>query len=241
MSGMEAAARSIAIVQSNYVPWKGYFDLIRAVDEFILYDDVQYTRRDWRNRNRIKTPNGTQWLTIPVDVKGKYLQKIKETRVSDRNWARRHWQTLSCCYGKAPFFGEFKSRLEAFYLGEPSHWLSDVNRELIQLVCRLLGVRTRIRTSMEFELALTDPTARLLEICQQAGATEYLSGPAAKNYLDTSRFERAGVRVRWMEYTGYPAYPQLHGSFDHAVSVLDLLFMTGPSAPRYLERERHAA
>src|SRR6476661_5616886 len=106
-------AKSIAIVQSNYIPWKGYFDMIRSVDEFILYDDVQYTRRDWRNRNRIKSSHGAQWLTIPVEVKGKYLQKIKETRVSDRLWARNHWRTLCCCYGKAPCFREFKEPLEA--------------------------------------------------------------------------------------------------------------------------------
>ncbi len=102
MTSSNPPTKSVAIVQSNYVPWKGYFDMVRGVDEFILYDDAQYTRRDWRNRNRIKTPHGTQWLTVPVEVTGKYLQKIRETRISDPNWARRHWQTLKSCYGTAP-------------------------------------------------------------------------------------------------------------------------------------------
>jgi hypothetical protein len=241
MNAPPTTVKTIAIVQSNYVPWKGYFDMIRAVDEFILYDDVQYTRRDWRNRNRIKTPAGTQWLTIPVDVKGKYLQKIKDTRVSDRDWARRHWQCLRCSYGRAPFFNAFKDRLEAFYLNETSQWLSDINRELIQLVCSLLRVTTQIRSSSDFRLTESEPSLRLLEICRQSAANEYLSGPAARDYLDVSRFEQVGTRVRWMDYAGYPPYVQMHGSFEHAVSVLDLLFMTGPAAPLYLEHQCHAA
>ena len=230
--------KTIAIVQSNYIPWKGYFDMIRAVDEFILFDDAQYTRRDWRNRNRIKTARGIQWLTIPVEVKGKYFQKIRETRISDPDWARTHWQTLRASYGKAPFFRDLKDRFEAFYLGKMTGWLSDVNRELIVMVCGLLDVATPIRASMDLQLTESDPSARLLEICLQLQATEYLSGPAARNYLDVALFEKAGVRVRWMEYAGYPAYPQLHGPFEHAVSVVDLLFMTGPAAGRYLERGR---
>src|SRR5438046_4323553 len=95
-------ARKAAIVQSNYIPWKGYFDLIRRVDEFILYDDVQYTRRDWRNRNLIKTPQGLRWLTIPVEVKGKYYQSIRDTKIADPVWAASHWQTIVHNYGRAP-------------------------------------------------------------------------------------------------------------------------------------------
>lgn len=236
-----AASKSLLIVQSNYIPWKGYFDMIRAADEFVLYDDVQYTRRDWRNRNRIKTAGGTQWLTIPVEVKGKYLQKIKETKVSDPGWARQHWQTLSGAYRRAPYFRELQDRFESFYRGEVSPWLSDINRELIAMVCEILGITTVIRSSSDFDLQADEPTARLLEICQKAGATDYLSGPAAKAYLDESPFQQAGVQVRWMDYAGYPEYPQLHGPFEHAVSIVDLLWMTGPSAAMYLERQRHAA
>ncbi len=234
-------AKTVAIVQSNYVPWKGYFDLIRRADEFVLYDDVQYTRRDWRNRNRIKTPHGTQWLTIPVDGKGKYLQKIKDTRVSDPDWGRAHWQTLCHSYGRASFFKQFRERFEQLYRTNAGPFLSDINQTWIGTICELLGIRTAITRSMDYRLTADDPTERLLEICLQAGATTYLSGPAARAYLDETPFRAAGIDVQYMDYSGYPEYPQLYPPFDHAVTVLDLLFMTGPQAPAFLERVRHAA
>jgi len=228
-------------VQSNYIPWKGYFDLINSVDEFILLDEVQYTRRDWRNRNRIKTAHGTQWLTIPVEVKGKYFQAVKETKVSDPNWGRDHWRTLSHCYGKAPFFRHFKDAFESLYLGRNDEFLSDVNHAWITGVCEIMGITTRITRSMDYRLTETDPTAKLLELCLQASASVYLSGPAARSYLDEGLFAGHGVAVRYMDYSGYAEYPQLHPPFEHAVTVLDLLFMVGPQASAYLERRRDAA
>src|SRR5215217_4697059 len=107
--------KTVAIVQSNYVPWKGYFDLVRSADEFVLYDDVQYTRRDWRNRNRIKTADGTQWLTVPVEVKGKYEQTIRETKVGDRGWAENHLTRLRHACGKAPFWRDYQQLLTELY------------------------------------------------------------------------------------------------------------------------------
>jgi hypothetical protein len=229
--------KTVAIVQSNYVPWKGYFDLVRAADEFVLYDDVQYTRRDWRNRNRIKTSAGLQWLTIPVEVKGKYTQKIRDTRVSDRAWAANHWTRLRHAYAKAPHFGEFAELLGCLYADAAGlEFLSEVNESFLRVVCGLLDITTRLRPSADYDVSNPDPSGRLLAICTQAGATEYLSGPAARAYLDEAAFARAGVTVRYMDYTGYPEYPQLHGPFEHAVSVLDLLFMTGPRAADHLNR-----
>jgi hypothetical protein len=229
------AGKRVAVVQSNYIPWKGYFDLVRRVDEFVLYDDVQYTRRDWRNRNRIKTPHGVQWLTIPVQVKGRYLQKIKDTVVSGDDWRREHWDTLTHCYGRAPFFRAFADQFGALYLGSREKYLSEINRAWLSALCGTLGIRTRLSWSMDYAVAAEDPTERLLEVCRRAGAAEYLSGPAARAYLDEGAFGRAGVRVAWMDYSGYPEYPQLYPPFDHRVSVLDLLFMTGPDAPAYLK------
>jgi WbqC-like protein family len=233
--------KTIAIVQSNYIPWKGYFDLMRQVDEFVLYDDVQYTRRDWRNRNRIKTPSGVKWLTIPVEVKGKYFQKIKETRIADPAWGRVHWDTIVKNYGRAPYFREYRDRFESLYLSSSPQYLSDINRKWLECVCELLGIRTSLVWSIDYSPTAVDPTGRLVEICLKAEASTYVSGPAAKAYLDEAQFERAGVRVRFMEYDGYPAYPQLYPPFEHGVSVLDLLLMVGPRAPEYLERVRHAA
>lgn len=229
--------KTVAIVQSNYVPWKGYFDLVRSADEFVLYDDVQYTRRDWRNRNRIKTADGLQWLTIPVEVKGKYTQKIRDTRVSDHDWAAAHWARVRNAYAKAPHLPDAAELLGELYAEAAAlEFLSDINERFLRAICDRLGITTRITLSADYDTSNPDPTGRLLDVCTQAGATEYLSGPAAKAYLDESAFARAGIAVRYMDYAGYPEYPQLHGPFEHAVSVLDLLAMTGPRAAAYLTR-----
>lgn len=226
--------KRIAVVQSNYLPWKGYFDLIRRSEEFILYDDVQYTRRDWRNRNRVKTPTGLQWVTIPVEVKGKYHQRIRDTRISDPTWGSKHWAIFKHNYARAPFFEKYREIFEPIYLGPLPPMLSDVNRLLIDTICPLIGIDTPIRWSSEFELA-EGRSERLLQICLAAGATEYLSGPAAKGYLDEGMFAAAGVNVVWMDYSGYPTYPQLFGEFEHGVTILDLLFNVGPDAPQYMK------
>jgi hypothetical protein len=235
--------KTVTIVQSNYIPWKGYFDLIRRSDVFVLYDDVQYTRRDWRNRNRIKTPNGLQWLTIPVEVKGKYTQEIREVKIADDRWRDEHWKTLRHAYSRAPFFKSYAERIEALYRGADSEWLSEVNRYFIEGVCELLGIRTDIRWSTEFSNQ-AGKSERLLGICRELNATAYLSGPAAKSYLDEGLFASAGIGVEWMDYSGYPEYPQLYGPFEHGVTVLDLIFNAGPDAGQYLlshseERARH--
>ena len=229
--------KTVAVVQSNYIPWKGYFDLIRTADEFVLYDDVQYTRRDWRNRNKIKTADGVQWLTIPVDVKGKYAQTIRETTIADGGWAENHRTRLRHAYARAPFYPDYRDAIDGWYAEAAGlRTLSEVNALFLRRIGPLLGVTTPITDSADFTLGNPDPTGRLRDICVQAGATEYLSGPAARAYLDESVFVGAGVTVRHMDYAGYPEYPQLHGTFDHAVSVLDLLFMTGPRAADYLSR-----
>ena len=222
-----------AIVQSNYIPWKGYFDMIQRVDEFILYDDVQYTRRDWRNRNLIKTPDGIRWLTIPVDVSGKYFQKILETRVADTSWARNHWSMLRQHYSKARYFPDCREWLEPLYLECEERFLSQINLRFISAICAHLDIRTRVSWSSDYE-ADGDRNERLIALCKSVGADCYLSGPAAKAYLDETVFRSAGISVEWMDYSSYPEYPQLHGTFVHGVTVLDLLLNTGSHARTYL-------
>lgn len=221
--------KRVAIVQSSYIPWKGYFDLIRRVDEFILYDDAQYTKRDWRNRNRIKTPQGSAWLTIPVEVKGKYLQSIRDVRVSDTSWNERHWRSIRASYARAPHFDAYKSILEELYLGCTSDSLSEINFRFIARLCDLLSITTRVTWSMDYTL-VDGRTERLVGLCRQAGATQYLSGPAARAYIDPKRFEDAGIALSYMDYQGYPDYEQLYPPFDHHVSVIDLLVHTGAGA-----------
>ena len=226
--------KKVAIVQSNYIPWKGYFDLINSVDEFILFDDVQYTRRDWRNRNLIKTPRGLEWLTVPVAVKGHYHQKICDTQVSEPDWGAGHWASLVHNYARAPHFERYRAAFEALY-HRPERSLSALNHSLISAICGILGIATRISWSMDYRPLKEGKTERLLDLCKRAGAAEYLSGPAARDYLDGAQFEAAGVRLRFFDYAGYPEYPQRFGKFEHGVTVLDLLFNTGPDAPRYMK------
>jgi hypothetical protein len=230
--------KTVAIVQSNYIPWKGYFDLMRSVDEFVLYDDVQYTRRDWRNRNRLKSPHGLRWLTIPVEVKGRYLQRIDEARTSDPRWSARHWSTLVAWYGRAPFFEQYRPVLEPLYQQTREHRLSQINRRFLEALAQLLGISTPVSLSSDYE-SDGRKTDRLLGICRAAGANRYLSGPAARAYLQEDRFRAVGIDVAWMEYEGYPEYPQLYPPFEHRVSVLDLLFSVGDAAPRYIAARTH--
>lgn len=229
--------KKIAIVQSNYIPWKGYFDMIAAVDEFILYDDMQYTRRDWRNRNQIKTPQGVQWLTVPVLVKGRYLQKIRSTEIDASDWALAHWKALVQNYRRAPCFDEIAAWLEPLYLAGSYTHLSRLNRSFIEAVCSYLEIKTVIANSWDY--ALRDgKSERLADLCAQAGATEYISGPAAKGYIEENIFTERGVKLSWFDYSGYPEYPQLWGEFIHGVTILDLLFNCGKDAHLYMRHIR---
>jgi hypothetical protein len=201
------------------------------VDEFILYDDVQFTKNDWRNRNRIKTPNGLQWLSIPV---GQDIgRRIRDVELPDPRWQEKHWRTLEANYGRAAHFAEVAAVFEPLYRGVRHSHLSGLNRALIEAVCGYLGIRTKISNSWDYRLA-EDRIDRLVELCLQAGAAEYVTGPSARNYLDEAAFAGRGIKVSWFDYTGYSEYPQLWGGFSHEVTILDLLFNCGRGAVRYM-------
>jgi len=225
--------KRIAAVQSNYIPWKGYFDLINSVDEFILLDDAQYTRRDWRNRNRIKTPQGIRWLTIPVTAKGRYLQRIDATEISDPAWADRHLTTLAHAYGRSRHFKRYLPYFERLY-ANASHMLSQVNRAFLETICEMLGIDTKLSWSADYPSALTKDE-RLVSLCQETGARHYLSGPTARGRLDERVFAEAGISVSYFDYSDYPIYDQLHPPFVHDVSIVDLLFNVGPDAHQYMK------
>ncbi len=226
--------KKVAILQSNYIPWKGYFDMIADVDEFILYDDMQYTRRDWRNRNLIKTPIGGQWLSVPVQVKGKYLQKIKDTQIDGNNWSQNHWHTLTHNYRQAPYFKDIAVWLEPLYHNADYSYLSDLNRYFIEAICAYLGINTVISNSWDYYLS-DGKTERLADLCTQAGGSEYITGSAAKTYIQEQVFAERGIKLTWFDYLDYPDYPQLWGNFTHRVSILDLLFNCGQKAPYYMK------
>jgi WbqC-like protein family len=229
------SGKRVAIVQSSYIPWKGYFDLIRAADEFILLDDVQFTKRDWRSRNQIKTQHGLRWLTIPVRTKGRYLQLIQEAEISEPRWGQDHWATISANYARTPFFKAYTETLAALYAPRAdAERLSAVNHRFIITLCQLLGITTPIRWSTDYG-APAGKNERLIELCLKANATDYLSGPNARGYLEEAMFAAAGIRVQFADYSGYREYSQPWPPFEHHVSVLDLLFSTGPDATRYMK------
>lgn len=225
--------KRVAIVQSNYIPWKGYFDMIASVDEFILFDDMQFTRRDWRNRNLIKTPQGTQWLTVPVEVKGKFTQAIRDTRIVDGDWAAHHWKSLCLNYRRSVHFDTAFAFLEPLYSSQ-HETLTALNRFFLQSICDFLGIEARITNSWDYVPA-DGKSERLASLCAQAGADVYVSGPAARGYLNEDVFADKGISVEWFDYSGYPQYRQLWGEFTHGVTILDLIFNTGLEATRYMK------
>ncbi|MGZ7039181.1 MAG: WbqC family protein [Thermoanaerobaculia bacterium] len=235
--------KRVAIVQSNYIPWRGYFDLIALADEFILLDDVQYTRRDWRNRNRIKTANGLAWLSIPVLSRGNYHANIRDIEIDGRDWAAKHLSTIALHYRRAACADQVMDLLVSLYDGarELSH-LTDVNHVFLTGICRFLGIDTPIRRSGDFAIE-SGRNERLVSLCRQIGASIYLSGPSARSYLDETLFRAEGVEVEYADYSGYPEYRQQFPPFEHGVSIVDLLMNEGADAPRFmkhvLERREH--
>lgn len=218
--------KSAIITQSNYIPWKGYFDSIRQVDVFVEYDCMQYTKRDWRNRNLIKTEQGLKWLTIPVEVKGKYFQRIRDTKIADKSWNKSHWGAIKQSYHKATHYKEVSEWLEGLYMNCNFDFLTEVNLYFINAINEYLGTQTEIRSSSEFVLA-EERNQRLIDICKELKVTDYYSGTAAKIYMDESLFAKNNINVHWWDYSGYPEYNQLHGEFVHGVSIIDVLLNEG--------------
>ena len=220
--------KRVAILQSNYIPWKGYFDIIGMVDLFIFHDDLQYTKNDWRNRNKIKTPNGVQWLTIPCGTSENRL--ICDVTMKDYSWQRKHWSVISQNYRKAPFFEHYKSLYEEFFLSRQWDYLSKLNQYIIMKISKeVFGFDTEFGDSREYNLTKVKEE-RVIELLTKAKADVYLSGPSAKNYISEQVFNDNNIQIEWMDYSGYPKYPQQYGEFVHGVTVLDLIFNVGANA-----------
>lgn len=229
--------KKIAILQSNYIPWKGYFDLINSVDDFVIYDTAQYTKNDWRNRNKIKTSHGVQWLTIPILAKKNSGQQINEALVSDHKWRKKHWAAISQAYSKSSYYHEFRDEFKEIYIEGSEVELSEINFRFINKINDILGISTRIHWSSDFSL-VEGKSKRLVEICKDLNADVYLSGPSAKEYLDQELFDNEKIIIEWMDYNCYPEYHQKNGSFEHGVSILDLIFNEGPNSTYYMKSFR---
>ncbi len=225
--------KKAAISQSNYIPWKGYFDMINMVDVFVIYDEVQYTKNDWRNRNIIKTKQGLEWITIPVK-QNNLNQRIDETEVFLPKWNVKHWKTIKSVYGKAPFFKKYSERFEELYLNIGFKNLSEINKKFIDEICNILDIKTPILNSRELSLK-GDANERLIDACKKLEVETYVSGPSAKSYIKKSLFEQNNLTIEWIDYSGYQEYEQMSGSFEHGVSVLDLIFNKGDDANKFLK------
>lgn len=224
--------KRVAIIQSSYIPWKGYFDIIHDVDEFIFLDDAQFTTRDWRTRNRIKTANGLLWLSIPAGSDRN--RRICDVTLSDHAWQAKHWKSIRYAYSAAPFFDDYRQLFEDIYLGRNWINLSELNQAMTRTIAsKILGIRTVFTDSRRYD-APGQRTGKLIELVTQARGTHYLSGPSARDYVDPSMFASRGIQLEYKDYDGYPEHPQLHPPFEHAVSILDLIFNTGPAAPDYI-------
>jgi hypothetical protein len=224
--------KRVAILQSAYIPWRGYFDIIASVDEFIFYDDVQFSHGDWRNRNKIRTANESKWLTIPVPKKHRIRRNINEVVASDPEWRQDHWNRLSQNYANAPYFTQIAELLAPLYL-EHDENLSHINARFIKAICDYLGIATRLSWSWDYPSS-PGKSERLVDLCKAAGATVYVSGPAAKSYLDEDLFRSSDIEVEWFSYDQLTPYPQIHGGFESNVSIVDLLFNCGPGARDYI-------
>jgi hypothetical protein len=227
-----SSPKRVAVLQSSYIPWKGYFDIIHDVDTFIFYDDVQFTYQDWRSRNRIIANGAPLWLTVPTGSDIKRL--INEVQLPNAAWQRKHWSTLRHAYTKSPHFKQFAQLIEELYLGREWTSLSEMNQHLTRVIAQeVLGIKVEFRSSTEFSLN-GSKLERLVDLVRQSGATHYLSGPAAQSYIEPSAFDAIGVALEYKDYSSYPEYRQHGDTFEHAVSVLDLIFNTGDSAPDFI-------
>jgi hypothetical protein len=226
---------NVVILQPSYIPWRGYFHQISKADLFIFYDDVQYDKHGWRNRNQIKTAQGKQWITIPVHSGGATEGLlIKDAKIDwSRPWAANHWKALTFAYAKAPCFPQYASLLEPFYQRH-DELLADFTIDLTIALARELGIsRTKFMRSSEVPGIDGQKTDRLIQILTKVGTTHYISGPSARDYIEQDKFDAAGITLEYIVYD-YPEYPQLYPPFDSQVSIVDLLFMTGSDSLQYI-------
>lgn len=235
--------KKVAMVQSNYIPWKGYFDIINTAELFVFYDDTQFTKEDWRNRNKIKTPGGVKWLTVPCGSKTDRL--ICDVRLESSYWQRKHWDVIRHSYARAAHFKEYAPLLEEMYLGRTWNTLVELNHAFITRICReVLGIDTEFADSRDYDLPSgASREERWLTLLHRIGTREFVIGPTARNYLDDERqaeIERGGIRLLWMDYSGYPEYRQLHPPFEHHVSIIDLILNEGPHAVDFMKSFRQS-
>ena len=216
----------VAIHQPQFLPWLGYLDKIDRSDIFVLLDNVQFKKNEWQNRNRVKTAQGWQWMTVPV--LHRHLESIDHIEINNRvNWKRKHIQTLEINYSRASHFRDYIPFFRSVYKRE---WpmLSNLNRTVIEFMMDAFGIKRKVILSSDIETR-QEPNERLIDICRAVEADTYLAGEGGKDYMDLQCFEKANIRVVFQSFH-HPDYPQLHGSFLPGMSGMDLLFNSGPQS-----------
>lgn len=224
--------KKVAVLQSNYIPWKGYFDIIHDVDEFIFYDEVQYTKNDWRNRNKIVVNGQEIWLTIPCgnDLK----RKIYEVEIKENRWQKKHYDTLWMAYHNSPYWKKYEEFFEYTYLKKKWRYLFEINRYLIKHISRdFLKINTVFADSRDY-ITHGKRNEKLISLLKASGTDVYISGPSARNYIDEEQYKMEGIKIIWKDYSNYPKYSQNSKEFHDNVSILDLLFNVGDEACYYI-------
>jgi hypothetical protein len=221
-----APPRRVVILQPSYLPWLGYFAQLHRSDVFVFFDDVQFDKHGWRNRNRIKTAQGPQWLTVPVLTHGQQAPTNREVRIDNTQpWRKKHLAALRQNYARSPYLKEYFGLFEEIY-GRSWDTLFDLNRACFDALSHALGIQREIRLASDFAVE-GDAVERLLGICRALGATHFYEGAAGKDYIDAARFSAARLTLEYQDYQ-HPTYPQQHGEFIPYLSVVDLLFNCGP-------------
>jgi len=226
-------SRIVAIHQPNYLPWLGFFHKMSAADIFVFLDTVQFSKNSFQNRNKIRTSQGWQWLTVPILAKGRTGQLTKDVRANLRvNWQEKHWHSIQQNYGRASYFRVHRGFLEDAYLGNEWQLLVDVSMHFIKYMAHSLGITCETIRSSSLGVTGTG-TDHLLDICLAVGGDVYLSGPSGSAYLDLERFSQAGVGVRFHAYH-HPSYAQCFEPFLPQMCAIDLLLNHGSSSGRVL-------
>jgi len=224
--------KKIAIIQSNYIPWKGYFHIIQKVDHFVFLDTAQYTTRDWRNRNQIKTPEGLKWLTVPAN--GTQSMKINEVKIDNSgDWRKKHLKALEKNYRKCRYFKQYFELFQNILMRKNWENLSNLNQFFIKEITKMLGINATFSNSSELKL-IEGKNEKIISIIQQLDGDSYLTGPAAKSYIDPEMFKRNNIILEYMDYSNYPVYRQPWGMFAHNVTIFDLLFCEGPDSSKFI-------
>lgn len=214
--------------QPVYIPWLGLFHKIALAEEYCIFDIAQYQKKDFNNRNKIKTQNGPLWLTVPVESKNHFEKSLKDIKIINNGWNRKHFKSIDLAYRKAPFYSLYIDEIEDLLINRQYDFLVDLNRVVLDFCLKALSLSPPIWTASDFQFRGVKSDL-VLDMCRHLGASEYVFGKLGEDYANVQDFTSCGVKPFFQQYQ-HPEYPQLHGQFEPYMSVIDLLFNVGPES-----------